>query len=80
MVTSSFHAQDGHHTKTGGVQLTGQWSIEYLPFFTAGQVQAAQENGCAVVPSATNMEQELFRGVSRQHATVEDIKGRSVSP
>lgn len=55
----------------------GEWYIEYLPFFSASQVQAAQAKvGCPALPSGTDLQQELFRGVHRQHAKVETVTGR----
>ncbi len=54
----------------------GEWYVEYLPFLAASQVQAAQTAvGCPALPSGTDMEQELFRGVHRQHTKVDAVQG-----
>ncbi|KAA6429413.1 MAG: hypothetical protein FRX49_00807 [Trebouxia sp. A1-2] len=56
----------------------GDWYIEYLPFFSASQVQAAQATiGYPALPSGTDPQQELFRGVHRLHAKIGAIKGIS---
>ena len=51
----------------------GDWCIEYLPFHSARQVQTAV--GRSLLPSGTDLEQELFRGVHRQHAGVDAVQG-----
>ena len=54
----------------------GAWFIEYLPFFTAAQVQAAQADTCSpALPSGTDLQNELFRGVQRQHCNVAALHG-----
>lgn len=59
------------------VMSAGEWCIEYLPFFSASQVQAAQARvGCPALPLGTDLQQELFRGVHRQHAKVAMVTGR----
>ncbi|KAL0050077.1 hypothetical protein WJX82_003987 [Trebouxia sp. C0006] len=56
----------------------GDWYIEYLPFFSASQVQAAQVTiGYPALPSGTDHQQELFRGVHRLHAKIGAVKGSS---
>ena len=52
------------------------WFVEYLPFFTAAQVQAAQADSCSsALPSGTDLKHELFRGVQRHHASVAALQG-----
>lgn len=59
------------------VTTAGDWYIEYLPFFSASQVQAAQATiGYPALPSGTDPQQELFRGVHRLHAKIGAIKGK----
>ncbi|KAL0042271.1 hypothetical protein WJX77_008168 [Trebouxia sp. C0004] len=54
----------------------GDWYIEYLPFFSASQVQAAQATiGYSALPSGTDHQQELFRGVHRLHAKIGAVNG-----
>jgi len=62
------------------VTTAGDWYIEYLPFFSVSQVQAAQATiGCPALPSGTDHQQELFRGVHRLHAKIGAVKGEKHS-
>ena len=54
----------------------GEWWLEYLPFFSAGQIQACQSGtACPALPSGTDHEQELFRGLCRCHTSIASVQG-----
>lgn len=57
--------------------LAGNWWVEYLPFFSARQIQnaLAEYKSASLLPSGTDYQQELFRGVLRGHVEAGSVQG-----
>ncbi|KAL3160838.1 hypothetical protein ABBQ38_009243 [Trebouxia sp. C0009 RCD-2024] len=55
----------------------GNWWVEYLPFFSARQIQnaLAEYKSASLLPSGTDYQQELFRGVLRGHVEAGSVQG-----
>ena len=60
-----------------GICSAGSWWVEYLPFFTASQLQSAlaKSNSASLLPSGTDYQQELFRGLLRCHVEAASVQG-----
>ena len=50
--------------------------MEYLPFFSAAQIQGSESGAaCLSLPSGTDHDQELFRGLWRRHTSAAAVSG-----
>ncbi|KAL3163011.1 hypothetical protein ABBQ32_009441 [Trebouxia sp. C0010 RCD-2024] len=55
----------------------GSWWVQYLPFFSATQIQnaLAESKSASLLPSGTDHQQEFFRGLLHGHVEADSVQG-----